>query len=206
MENQIRFVFPPPKAVWICRSSPKLPRRSSSRWDAFFTPVRSKRSFCAFSWRKKATGAFVNGSFLFWSSSATTSLKNSPWMFMMKWTGEKRMQVEFYRRRCCIPLLLLILFFYYCWSYSCIIADRIIVYGTLLLSVAGHAKPQHACDGHHGCALSACQPRVLIHQEPGVTTGYCKLLLQVLSPDSSLFPLFGVVTIIYIFIIIIKNI
>lgn len=29
------------------------------------------------------------------SSSVTTSLKNWPWMFMMKWTEGKRMQVEF---------------------------------------------------------------------------------------------------------------
>lgn len=39
--------------------------------------------------------------------------------------------------------------------------------GTLLPSVVGHAEPQHAGDGHHSCALSACQSGVLVHQKPG---------------------------------------
>lgn len=51
--------------------------------------------------------------------------------------------------------------------FSFINIDDVIVCGALLSSVVGHAEPQHACDGHHSRALSARQPRVLVHQKPG---------------------------------------
>lgn len=86
----------------------------------------------------------------FYFSWVTISLKNLPWTFTMKWTGEKLMQVRFWSSdtgRWRVVAKFIRCIFSPC-NYS---------------SVAGYSEPQHSGDRHNCGAFPARQPRIFIY-------------------------------------------
>lgn len=124
-KTKVNVFFPPPKQpgfVGVCQSC----QEEAPVGETPFAPFSSERSFCVCSCRKRLQELLLMDRYLVCSSSVTTSLKNWPWMFMMKWTEGKLMQVEF-KWTCEV-------FLYSCWS-----CKSVILYFPVWLATQNHS-------------------------------------------------------------------